>query len=83
MVKMSNSSSEQRDHQRDHGTAMGDRNEGGGTSPVQTMEHTKCLIKGQHETYTCKSIACKQANGIELGQTKIDLVYLPQKRCQA
>ncbi|KAL5754201.1 hypothetical protein ACOSP7_022421 [Xanthoceras sorbifolium] len=30
---MSNSGSEQRDHQRDHGTAIGDRDESGGTSP--------------------------------------------------
>ncbi|KAL5777202.1 hypothetical protein ACOSP7_010128 [Xanthoceras sorbifolium] len=35
-MKMSNSGSEQRDHQRDHGTARCARDEGGGNAPVST-----------------------------------------------
>ncbi|KAL5821811.1 hypothetical protein ACOSQ3_023693 [Xanthoceras sorbifolium] len=35
-MKMSNSVSEQRDHQRDHGTARCARDKGGGNAPVST-----------------------------------------------
>ncbi|KAL5736824.1 hypothetical protein ACOSP7_031277 [Xanthoceras sorbifolium] len=50
---MSNSGSEQCDHQRDHGTAMGDRDEGGGTSPANpgdrycTDIHDSCISRGK------------------------------------
>ncbi|KAL5757032.1 hypothetical protein ACOSP7_021455 [Xanthoceras sorbifolium] len=44
---MSNSGSEQRDHQRDHGTAMGDRDEGGGTSPILHCIHDCCISRGK------------------------------------
>ncbi|KAL5823834.1 hypothetical protein ACOSQ4_021734 [Xanthoceras sorbifolium] len=40
---MSNSGSEQ----RDHGTAMGDRDEGGGTSPILHCIHDSCISRGK------------------------------------
>ncbi|KAL5775905.1 hypothetical protein ACOSP7_013462 [Xanthoceras sorbifolium] len=51
---MSNSSSEQRDHQRDHGTAMGDRDEGGGTSPKRKRRRRKRKEKGNSEEKLCE-----------------------------
>ncbi|KAL5740188.1 hypothetical protein ACOSQ2_029368 [Xanthoceras sorbifolium] len=51
---MSNSGSEQLDHQRDHGTTMSDRDEGGGTSPEKKREKGKRKEKGHPEEKLCE-----------------------------
>ncbi|KAL5760678.1 hypothetical protein ACOSP7_019189 [Xanthoceras sorbifolium] len=62
---MSNSGSEQRDHQHDHGTAMGDRDEGGGIAPslhlgryINILLYNMCKLHAYTEIYNCGLYLC-------------------------
>ncbi|KAL5834239.1 hypothetical protein ACOSQ4_013736 [Xanthoceras sorbifolium] len=65
---MSNSGSEQCDHQRDHGTAMGDRDEGGGITPTLHCIHDCCISRGNPGIVQFRRIPEKDTFSLMIGK---------------